>query len=266
MKNNLSNNSNSPNSDSIIMNLITDNELSIFNIDTLVSLSGKQYIDLKPVLKRLVINEQLSRIERGVYCVRNFRNPYVIANNLLKNSLIAYWSALNLHQLTEQIPNVVYSQSVMQKKDTKVFNVRYKFVGIKDYKIAGISQMGYGNEMFKITDIEKTLLDCFDLPQHSGGYEELIRAFYQAKINSSKLLTYGKQMENLSVLKRIGFLSELFEMTHLANFRVEVLRLINSRYTLLDPMGNDMGEFNIKWKIRVNIPKENLLTIINKIY
>lgn len=259
-------NSNSPNSDSIIMNLITDNELSIFNIDTLESISGKQYIDLKPILKRLVVNEQLSRIERGVYCVRNFRNPYVIANYLLKNSVIAYWSALNLHQLTEQIPNTVYSQSVVQKKNTKAFNVRYKFVQIQPYKLAGISQMGYGNEMFKITDIEKTLLDCFDLPQHSGGYEELIRAFYQAKINGSKLFTYGKQMDNLSILKRIAYLSELFEMAQLANFRIEVLKLVNNRYTLLDPMGKDIGEFNIKWRIRVNISQENLLSIINKIY
>jgi predicted transcriptional regulator of viral defense system len=29
--------------------------------------------------------------------------------------------------------------------------------------------MGYGNERFRITGIEKTLLDCFDLPQYSGG-------------------------------------------------------------------------------------------------
>jgi predicted transcriptional regulator of viral defense system len=266
MKNKLYNNNNSPNHDSVIMNLIADNELSVFNIETLESLSGKHYVELKAVLKKLVINEQISRIERGIYCVRNFRNPYVIANNLLKDSVIAYWTALNLHQLTEQIPNVVYSQSVMQKKNTKVFNVRYKFVEIKGYKIGGISQMGYGSEMFKITDIEKTLLDCFDLPQHSGGYEELIRAFYHAKINGSKLLTYGRQMENLSILKRIAFLSELFEMNQLANFRLEVSKLINSRYTLLDPLGNDTGEFNIKWKIRINIPQENLLTIINKMY
>ena len=266
MKTNLNNNSNSPNSDSLIMNLISDNELSIFNIDMLVLLSGKQYIDLKPALKKLIINEQLSRVEKGLYCVRNFRNPYIIANRLLNDSVIAYWSALNLHQLTEQIPNVVYSQSIRQKKDTKVFNVRYKFVEVKGNKICGISQMGYGSEMFKITDIEKTLLDCFDLPQHSGGYEELIRAFYHAKISGSKLLTYGKQMENLSILKRIAFLSELFEMTQLANFRLEVSKLTNSRYTLLDPLGNDTGEFNIKWKIRVNIPQENLLSIINKIY
>ncbi len=266
MTNKLSTKNNSPNYDSIIMNLIADNELSIFNIETLEALSGKQYIDLKPILKRLVVNEQLSRIEKGLYCIRNFRNPYVIANNLLNESVIAYWSALNLHQLTEQIPNVVYSQSALQKRDTKVFNVRYKFVTVKSPKINGIFQMGYGNETFKITDIEKTVLDCFDLPQYSGGYEELIRAFYQAKINNSKLLNYGKQMENLAVLKRIGFLSELFNMNQLSSFRSEVLKMINNRYTKLDPMGDNTGEFNAKWKIRVNIPQENLLSIINKMY
>lgn len=57
MNNSTASQSNSPNSDSIIMNLIADNEMPIFNIIMLVSLSGNQYIDLKPILRRLVVNE-----------------------------------------------------------------------------------------------------------------------------------------------------------------------------------------------------------------
>lgn len=266
MNSKLSSQSNLSNYDSIIMNLIADNELLIFSIETLELLSDKKYAEFKPILKRLVTKEHLSRIEKGLYCVRNFRNSYIIANYLLPDSAIAYWSALNLHQLTEQIPNVIYSQSVTQKKDTKVFSVRYKFVTIKHAKFTGISNMGYGNEVFKITDVEKTLLDCFDQPQHSGGYEELIRALFKAKISCSKLISYGLQMDNLSVLKRIAFLSELFEMANLSKFRTEVLKLVNKRYTLLDPFGADLGAFNSKWKIRINIPQENLLSIINKMY
>ena len=254
------------NKESNVMNLIADNELSIININTIVSLTGKQYIDLKPILKKLVHNEQLYRIEKGLYCVRNFRNPYSIANVLLKDSAIAYWSALNLHNLTEQIPNVVFSQSVLLKNDKKVFNVRYKFVKVKAQKVCGIIEMDYGSEKFRVTDKEKTILDCFDLPQYAGGYEELIRAFYQGKVNSSKMLTYGKQMNNLSVLKRIAFLSELFEMHNFKSFQTEILKLINNRYTLLDPMGEDTGAFNSKWKIRVNISNQKLLEIINKMY
>lgn len=257
---------NLPNEDSRVMNLIADNELSIINIDTLISLTGKQYADLKPVLKRLMVNGQLSRIEKGLYSVRNFRNPYIIANALLKDSAIAYWSALNLHNLTEQIPNIVYSQSVSLKNDKNVFNVRYKFIKVKAGKACGITQMGYGNEEFRITDIEKTVIDCFDLPQYSGGYEELIRAFCQAKISSTKLLAYGKQINNLSVLKRLAFLSELFGLPNFKGYQSEVLKLVNSRYSLIDPMGENSGEFNSKWRIRVNIPVQKLLEIVNKMY
>lgn len=252
--------------DAMIYNKIIDNELNFVDTVKLIEITGKSYVALNPVLRRLVRDEQLFPIQKGLYAMRNFQNPYVIANAMLSEGAIAYWSALNLHGLTEQIPNVVYVQSAKRKNDKKVFNVRYRFIQVKKEKTCGIIQMGYDNERFRITDIEKTLLDCFDLPQYSGGYEELIRAFYQAKINSCKLLDYGKKIGNLSVLKRMAFLSELFEMKGFINFQNEVQKIRNQRYTLFDPMGSNEGVFNAKWRIRVNIEKDKLLEIKNKMY
>jgi predicted transcriptional regulator of viral defense system len=126
--------------------------------------------------------------------------------------------------------------------------------------------MGYGSETFRVTDIEKTLLDCFDLPQYSGGYDGLIRAFYSAKINSLKLLQYGQRMNNLSVLKRMAFLSELFQMKGFSKFRQGVSKIINQKYSLLDPLGTDTGTFDAKWRIRINISKDDLRGIVDKIY
>jgi predicted transcriptional regulator of viral defense system len=248
------------------MNLIIDNEWSIVHVDTLVKSTGMNYTAIKKSLQTLVKNGQLFSIEKGLYSVRNFQNPYVIANAILRDSAIAYWSALNLHGLTEQIPNVIYVQSTNRKQDRKVFNVRYKFIQVKPEKICGIMKLGHGNELFKITDVEKTLLDCFDLPQYSGGYEELIRAFALTKVNGVKLLKYGKQMNNLSVLKRMAYLSELYELKNLKSFRDEVQKMVNKRYTLLAPVGENQGAFNSKWKIRVNIQEEMLLGIVHKIY
>ena len=256
----------SPKEDAKVFNEIVDNELSFVDTLKLMEITDKSYVDLKSVLNRLVRDEQLFSIQKGLYVIRNFRNPYVIANAMLPDGAIAYWSALNLHGLTEQIPNVVYLQSGKRKSDKKVFNVRYRFIQVKKEKICGITQMGYSNERFRITDIEKTLLDCFDLPQYAGGYEELIRAFYQAKINSRKLLDYGKQMGNLSVLKRLAFLSELFEMQGFNHFQNEVFKMRDQRYTLFNPMGSNEGAFNAKWRIRLNIDKDKLLEIVNKMY
>lgn len=249
-----------------LMNKIIDNEWSIVSVDTLLNSTGTTYKSIKPALQTLVKNGQLFVIEKGLYSVRNFRNPYVIANAIMRNSAIAYWSALNLHGLTEQIPNVVFVQSSFRKNEKKIFGVRYKFIKVKDEKICGHIKSGYGNESFYMTDVEKTLLDCFDLPQYSGGYEELIRALLLANPSSNKLLEYGKQMDNLSVLKRIAYLSELFNMKNLTHFRSGVLKSVNKRYTLLDPSGSNIGVFNPKWGIRINIPEEKLLSMISKNY
>ncbi len=248
------------------LKMVDDNEILSFNFNEIISIKGYRKAELQDILTRLKDKEFLYRIKKSEYVVRNFRNPYVIANALAKSSAVAYWSALNLHGLTEQIPNVVYVQSSLRKNDKKVFGVRYKFIKVKPGKLCGHIKSGYGNEAFYMTDVEKTLLDCFDLPQYSGGYEELIRALFSAKPSSTKLLEYGKQMDNLSVLKRIAYLSELFNLNNLGHFRSGVLKIVNQRYSLLDPLGSDEGIFNSKWRIRVNIPEQKLLSIINKMY
>jgi len=250
----------------LILRIIADNELTVFNIEDIITLSGKDYSKIKYAISALMADGQIYRVQTALYCVRNFQNSYVIANAMQKNSLIAYWSALNLHGLTEQIANMIFSQSNSLKIDKTVFNVCYKFVKVKQEKIFGVTQMGYGNEMFRVTDVEKTLLDCFDLPQYSGGYPELIRAFYSAKMSSIRLLEYGLKMNNLSILKRMAFLSELFQMKGFTRFQQEVLKRINQKYTLIDPFGENDGEFISKWRVRLNISREDLLGLTQKIY
>lgn len=249
-----------------LIQLISDQELSVFDVENIKILTDFSYAVIYDSLKNIVDHEFAARLEKGKYCQRNFRNPYVIGTFIQKDSAIAYWSALNLHRLTEQIPNVVFVQSTSQKKDKQIFGVRYQFVKIKQSKICGITTMGYGSESFRITDKEKTLLDCFDLPLYSGGYEEMIRAFYFSKPKPEKLLKYGKKMDNISVLKRIAFLSELFKMKGFDKFQNAVLKMLNTKYTLIDPMGKEEGEFVNKWRIRLNIKRENLLGMIQKIY
>jgi len=254
------------NNESNILNYIADNEILWFSLNDFSKSYTCKHDVLKNSISRLTQTGHLERLEKALYCVRNFKNTYVIANLLSKNSVVDYWSALNLHGLTEQIPNVVYSQSAYRKNDKTVFNVLYKFVKVKQEKMFGVMQMGYGNETFRITDVEKTLLDCFDLPQYSGGYAELIRAFYMAKINSTRLLEYGLKMNNISILKRMAFLSDLFQMKGFTRFQNEVLKRINHKYTLIDPLGDNNGEFITKWRVRLNISKESLLDMKQKIY
>ena len=129
--------------DEIIMKWIDDNQILYFCFDNFILLEKFDRAELQDSLTRLVKRGFLFRIEKGLYCVRNFQNPFVIANAMQGDSVISFWSALNLHGLTEQIPNVVYSQSQFQKRDKTAFNVHYKFVKVKPEKMFGSMQMGY---------------------------------------------------------------------------------------------------------------------------
>ncbi len=249
-----------------LLKLLDNMELNIFSASDIKRQDVLNASELQIAFERLAKRGLISRIEKGKYCRHNFRNEFVIGNFMAGNGAIAYWSALNFYGLTEQFPNSVFVQSPFLKRDKYVFGVNYHFIKVKPGKFFGITEQGYGNELYRITDVEKTLLDCFDLPQYSGGYEELIRAFYTAKINKNRLQQYGFAMNNLAILKRMAFLSELFEMEGFNQFQNAVKKILNNRYSLIDPFGDNTGQFVAKWKIRLNIPKNNLLQIINKMY
>jgi predicted transcriptional regulator of viral defense system len=249
-----------------MMLLLDENEIDIFSLEDLKELTSDSSEDINEIIENLVHKKIISRIERGKYCQSNFRDEKVIGCFLVPDGVIAYWSALNLHGLTEQFSNNIFIQTTRIKKDKTVFGVNYQFVKIKETKRAGISTEGFGNHKFKITDREKTIVDCFDLPKYSGGYSELIRAFGQTTIDQDKMIQYCRAIGNISVIKRLAFLTELLEKPKMTRFLKYAKGKVNPRYVLIDPFGKEEGSFNNDWKLRLNITEEEILDICNKQY
>ena len=213
-----------------------------------------------------VTNLEYSRIENGKYCRNTYRNEYVIGNFLTTDAVIAYWSALNIHGLTEQFPNKVYVQTTKNKIDREIFGVKYQFVKVRSDKMTGIEKTGIGTNQFRITDIEKTIVDCFDLVQYSGGFMELIRAFKRTNLNNKKLITYSKAIGNKAAVKRMGFLSELLKTKGMKQFIEFAKKYKSNNYDLFDKQGYDEGVLIIGWKLKLNMEKEEIIHIANSIY
>jgi len=190
---------------------LEEEEVQIFEIQTLKIELDLDNRTINEIVENLVAKGFLARLERGKYCRANFRDENVIGTFLAKDSAVAYWSALNLHGLTEQFPNKVFIQTTQLKKEVESAGTTYQFIKIQPNKRTGIVFNGYGNYKYPITDIEKTVVDCFDLPEYSGGFAELIRAFYNAKLNSTKLKNYCEEVNNIAVTKRLGFLEKFTE-------------------------------------------------------
>ncbi len=247
-----------------LLKILETNEIDIFSLDELLTHDELDHINLKEAIENLVTKEFLHRIERGKYCRHTFRNEYVISNYLVDDGVVAYWSALNLHGLTEQFPNTVFVQTTKQKKHKTIFGVQYRFIKIQSEKMMGIITQGYGNHQFRMTNVEKTLVDCFHLPKYSGGYPELLHALNKAKISSVKLTEAAKAVNNIAVIKRLGFFIELLEKENMATFIKFARGKVNEKYNLLDPREENTGQFNSRWRLRINVPEEDILLMSEK--
>lgn len=209
----------------------------------------------------------LDQIERGKYTRPNFKDPYVLGTFIAPGkAAVAYWSALHLHGMTVRFPNTVFIKTTTQKRSKQVFGVQYKFIEVRLERFIGITSMGYRTSSHPVTDREMTIVDCFDQPRYGGPFEDLIKAFVGAKLDQDLLINYCTNLANHSLVKRLGYLAELFEISSMDRFIHFAQSQVNPRYTLLNPHGTDSGDFNNIWRLRLNIKEESLYTIVNSPY
>ena len=238
--------------------LLDEYEVDIFSIDEIAKMLHTRFDNLNEILDNLVRKEILFRIERGKYCKANFKDDFAIANILVADAAIGYWSALNTHGLTEQIPNAVFVQTTKSKKSKKVFGVAYRFIKVTKRKHTGIIRQGFGNRQYRITDVEKTIVDCFDLPDYSGGYDNLIKAFYRTALKPEKLIEYSNAIHNIAAIKRMAVIADITGKKGLSVFLRFAEKKVNPKYNLFDPFGQDKGMFNNQWKVRMNLSAEKI--------
>jgi predicted transcriptional regulator of viral defense system len=248
----------------ILLKFLDENEIEIFTAKGLSLEKELRITHLQPTLEQLVKRGLLSRIEKGKYCKHTFRNVYVISNILVEDGVIAYWSALNLHGLTEQIPNTIFVQTAKPKVDKKVFGINYKFIHVKSKKMIGIVRQGRGNNQFRITDKEKTIVDCFDLQKYSGGFLELIRAFAMIDLDVERLIEYSEASNNLSAIKRIAFLGTFLKKVNFEKYSIYAKSKLNEKYSLFDALGSNKGSFVREWRLRMNLDETAILNILTK--
>ncbi len=235
---------------------LNDNEIDVFDIDQ-IRTEYKKSIDINEMLENLCRHKMLHRIERGKYVRYSFQDPYVISNYLVSDGVVAYWSALNLHGMTEQISNTVFVQTAKKKKDKQVFNTKYKFVHVKPEKMLGVKMYGYGNNTYRMSDREKTIMDCFDLPQYGGEFPGIVRAFVSNHFNQQRLIKYGRAIDNNAAIKRMGYLAELYDLP-MKRFISFAKSKVTKTISKFDINGSNDGRIKTNWGLRLNISEEDI--------
>lgn len=233
-----------------------------FTLDDAAKINKLDRPSLKKMLYRMEKRGWIERIEKGKYLIipldaekgKYTLNEFIIGSLLVEPHCIAYWSALNFHGFTEQIPSTVFIQTTSRKKkqNIEIFGVRYKIVRLKNEKFFGMRKEWIEDTQIQITDREKTLVDCLDRPQLCGGIIEAAKGLKNKNFDKKKIVRYAKQMKNTGVMRRLGYFNELFSL----NLKVALPDTRN--YLLLDPSMSTRGIRSAKWRLVVNLNEKIL--------
>ena len=214
-------------------------------------------------LERLQTKGWIRRIRRGRFAVIPLssgedRSPqlheFVVAMELVSPAVIAYWSALNHHGMTEQLPRTVFvaTDHPVRRQPGDVLGVSYKIVSLKPDKLFGVMKEWIDEIPFSVTDREKTIVDGLDLPQYVGGLGEITKALAVSwkMLEEKKLRKYASKIGNSAVAKRLGFIMETLGVGDVEALRTETTRAPG--FSTLDPTLPKHGKYNRRWGLLVN--------------
>ena len=224
-------------------------------------------------LHHLRRNDWIVSLRRGLYALSSTVpgvaavHEYEVAMALVQPAAISHWSAMNHHELTEQIPRDVFvlittdtsvprkrtSASAAGKSGYPVDGTVYRFVQVRPERYFGVERIWVGDARVWITDLERTLLDGLAMPQHCGGFGEVIHAFGEVveRLDVEKIVGYSQRL-GLAVAKRAGW---VLERQGCESPQIDELAALPIKgHRKLDPTGPRRGPYNNRWMLQENLP------------
>lgn len=200
-----------------------------------------------------------------------------LASNITRRSYLSHYTSLFVHDLTEQIPKVIYVTNEQSKKVARVVDITQESIDkafnkeqrisensapLADYK-AVLLEGKYSNnlgvitdtihdtgERIKLTDIERTLIDVTVRPNYAGGVYEVLKAYERAagKVSVNKMMAMLSKLDYIYPYHQsIGFYLEKSGV-----YKPSILQIVSRyemRYNFYLTYNMKEAEYSEKWKI-----------------
>lgn len=265
-----------PVSSNLILSLYEKNKV-FFAPKDIKEITGLKDKYIYRFIQQLIDREIILRLKPGKYFIipqeigkqsKFIGNWFIVAREIANSPqyYISHYSAMDLHNMLTQPLLKVYITTPKEERRKKrtIVNVSFEFIYQKKEKVWGIQEMWITKtEKIRVSDIEKTILDCFLKPKYAGGILEIAKGIWiqKERLNYSKLLNYLRRFNKNVVVKRIGYIFEALQLGDL-NFKNDLKKYINDRYYILDPLLPKDNKFKNSWKLIANISQEELINAV----
>ncbi len=248
--------------ESYLLSRLSEEGTEIFTVKEVSKVLGKSYSVSRKIISKLNAKRWIERIEAGKYLIlplsagvkpKYTEHEFIIGSKLVEPYYISYWSALNYYHMTEQIPFSVFIATIKRKSNRKILDVNYIFVTLSKKKFFGYKSINISGKNVFISDKEKTIADCLDHPDYCGDITEAAKALKSTGLSFGKIVDYAMKMDNATIIKRLGYLSEILNLDLGEGLKKRMIKNISKGYSVLDPsIKARKGEYNEKWKLLIN--------------
>jgi len=243
----------------------------IFSIEEAQAITGRSYDLTADLVRKLARKRWLVRLVPGKYLIVPLEaglegipmaDRYVIAREIMGFApyYVSHYSAMELHEMTTQPVNTVFVTAPRRRRNRAIAGTEYRFVYADARSFWGWDEMwATPQEQVRVSDLEKTLLDCAARPDLCGGIGELARGlwFRRDELDEGRLVEYAQRLGHKAASRRVGFLLHTYGLG-----QSETLSVLQSfgrgGYDPLDPTLPDEGPHHSRWRLRINLDPEEL--------
>jgi predicted transcriptional regulator of viral defense system len=189
-------------------------------------------------------------------------NPYITARELTGGAdyYISHASAMELHRMVTQPQFVVFISTTKRLRNKTIHGTEFRFIHQKPGSLFGTTNhWATKQEAVKVSDLERTILDGLTHPEYCGGVTEAAKGLWirRVDIKAPRLVDYALRLGVGAVIRRLGYLLEIYGIAGRAD--LERLRsALTATFVVLDPLMPREGRYHSGWRLRLNIPTEEL--------
>ena len=192
-------------------------KMRIFHLSEFADKTGMSIFSASTVLNRWKKAGVVYKIRRDLYCVKNpvgnipAVHKFEVACKISNTSFLSHHSALEFHGLGHQIFNVVMVSSKSAFRSFVFDDYDYKSYITKNIGMNGVITSSV-NPNIRVTDLERTFVDCIDRIGRAGGAEELFHCFEGLYVLDIEKIKACLELYNKAHLyQKVGYVLERFK-------------------------------------------------------
>lgn len=248
---------------------------TLFGVADVKTITGLTDTSARSFVRTLVERGLVTRLKPGLFILVPFEmgkdkefagDPYLVASVVAggKSYYLSHGTAMEIHQMVTQPQLVVYVSTSERLQSRLIMGTEFRFITCKKKSFFGIiDYWATKQKTVKVSDIERTVIDGLRQPKYCGGLTEVAKGLWMQResVSPERLMRYSIRLNVGAVMRRLGFLLELYEMGTDKIIGALRERLTNS-YVLLDPVLPGQGKYLHRWRLRLNVEPDELRSLV----